>query len=155
MRFRLARAEGYPAGLKLRWDRPLEDWPDDRCTEVERGLHRNPVRFVTHEGSIYAIKELLNDLDHFRAWQGGLEGRTIPEPEAARRWLEEVCRPALEAIPAREVTKLDPAEIFHPLLEHRWYASERAGRDLPLAEVVASYVDDVLVKLPLPDVGGH
>lgn len=44
--------------------------------------------------------------------------------------------------------KLDPAETFHQLLEHRWYTSERSGRDLPLAEVVPSYVHDVLAKLP-------
>mgnify|MGYP001090529665 CR=1 FL=1 len=56
---RLAKAEDYPAGLNLPWATPLEDWPDERCTDVERGLHRNPVRFVAHEGAIYAIKELL------------------------------------------------------------------------------------------------
>mgnify|MGYP003560362956 CR=1 FL=1 len=59
MRFRLANAENYPAGLSLPWATPLEQWPDDRCADVESGLHRNPVRFVAHEGAIYAIKELL------------------------------------------------------------------------------------------------
>jgi hypothetical protein len=48
--------------------------------------------------------------------------------------------------------KLDPAEIFHQLLEHRWYTSERSGRDLPLAEVVPSYVQEVLAGLPRPEV---
>jgi len=99
-------------------------------------------------------RRLLNDLDHFRAWHGGLEGRPIPEPEAARRWLEEVYKPALAAIPPEQAAKLDPAEIFHQLLEHRWYLSERVGRDLPLAEVVPSYVGEVLSKLPAPEVAG-
>ena len=72
----------------------------------------------------------------------------IPEREAAKRWLEEVYRPTLAAIPPEHAVKLDPAETFHQLLEHRWYTSERSGRDLPLAEVVPSYVHDVLAKLP-------
>ena len=27
--------------------------------------------------------------------------------------------------------KLEPAELFHEVLEHRWYMSERAGHDIP------------------------
>jgi hypothetical protein len=53
-------------------------------------------------------------------------------------------------LPEAERAKLDDAEIFHQLLEHRWYMSERAGHDLPLAEVVPSYAGDVLAKLPAP-----
>jgi hypothetical protein len=32
--------------------------------------------------------------------------------------------------------------------------SERTGRDLPMAEVVPSYVEEVLAKLPAPEVSG-
>jgi hypothetical protein len=37
----------------------------------------------------------------------------------------------------------DP-EIFHQLLDHRWYVSQNQKRDVPLAEAVQSYVDNVL-----------
>ena len=30
------------------------------------------------------------------------------------------------------------------MLEHRWYMSQARGRSVPLAEVLTSYVDDVL-----------
>jgi hypothetical protein len=40
--------------------------------------------------------------------------------------------------------KLEPAEIYHEILDHRWYASEAAGRDIGLADAVRSYVDQVL-----------
>ncbi|MFK5151330.1 DUF4032 domain-containing protein, partial [Klebsiella pneumoniae] len=40
--------------------------------------------------------------------------------------------------------KLEPAEVFHQVLEHRWYMSQARGRSVPLAEVVTSYIDDVL-----------
>ena len=93
-------------------------------------------------------RRLLNDLDHYRAWQGELEGRSIQEREAATRWLEGVYRPAIAAIPQGQAERLDPAEIFHQLLEHRWYMSERAGRDVPLAEVVPAYLRDVLAVQP-------
>jgi hypothetical protein len=124
-----------------------------RVQVVEPGHHRRRLEALTGlDVQENQARRLLNDLDHFRAWQGGLEGRPIPEREAAKRWLGESYRPTLAAIPPEQSAKLDPAEIFHQLLEHRWYMSERQGRDLPLAEVVPSYVEEVLAKLPAPEV---
>ena len=124
-----------------------------RVQVVEPGHHRRRLEALTGlDVQENQARRLLNDLDHFRAWRGELGGRVIPEREAAQRWLAEVYRPALAAIPADHAAKLDAAEIFHQLLEHRWYASERAGRDLPLADVVPSYVDEVLARLPAPEV---
>jgi hypothetical protein len=126
-----------------------------RVQVVEPGHHRRRLESLTGlDVQENQARRLLNDLDHYRAWQSELEGRAIPEREAAKRWLEEVYRPALAAIPPAEAAKLDAAEIFHQLLEHRWYMSERTGRDLPLAEVVPSYVAEVLAKLPAPEVAG-
>jgi hypothetical protein len=42
-----------------------------------------------------------------------------------------------------------PAELFHELLEHRWFLSERAGRDVGIDAAIASYVETVL--RPAPD----
>jgi hypothetical protein len=97
----------------------------------------------------------LNDLDHFRAWQARLAGQPIAEPAAASRWLAEVYEPTLAAIPAELAHKLEPAEVFHQLLEHRWYLSERVGRDLPLTEVLPSYAAEVLPALPAPVLPGQ
>jgi len=124
-----------------------------RVQVVEPGHHRRRLEALTGlDVQENQARRLLNDLDHFRAWQSGLEGRPLPEREAAKRWLGEAYRPTLAAIPPEQSAKLDPAEIFHQLLEHRWYMSERQGRDLPLAEVVPSYVEEVLAKLPAPEV---
>jgi hypothetical protein len=124
-----------------------------RVQVVEPGHHRRRLEALTGlDVQENQARRLLNDLDHFRAWQSGLEGRPIPEREAAKRWLEESYRPTLAAIPPGQAAKLDAAEIFHQLLEHRWYMSERLGRDLPLAQVVPSYVDEVLERLPAPAV---
>ena len=126
-----------------------------RVQVVEPGHHRRRLEALTGlDVQENQARRLLNDLDHFRAWQSGLEGRPIAEREAAKRWLEESYRPTLAAIPPEQAAKLDPAEIFHQLLEHRWYMSERLGRDLPLVEVVPSYVEEVLARLPIPEVSG-
>jgi hypothetical protein len=126
-----------------------------RVQVVEPGHHRRRLEALTGlDVQENQARRLLNDLDHFRAWQSGLEGRPIPERETAKRWLEESYRATLAEIPPEQAARLDEAEIFHQLLEHRWYMSERLGRDLPLAEVVPSYVEEVLAKLPAPEVSG-
>jgi hypothetical protein len=40
--------------------------------------------------------------------------------------------------------KLPPAQLFHEVLEHRWFLNERAGEDVGLPTAAASYFADVL-----------
>ena len=44
--------------------------------------------------------------------------------------------------------KLEQAEIFHEVLEHRWFLSESAGRDVGMNAAVSSYVADILPSKP-------
>jgi len=44
--------------LDLPWQLPLEEWPEERLVEVERGIGRHVVRFVELNGVYYALKEL-------------------------------------------------------------------------------------------------
>ena len=44
--------------------------------------------------------------------------------------------------------KLEPAEIFHEVLEHRWFMSEAAGKDIGLKPALRSYLDNVLAHKP-------
>jgi hypothetical protein len=67
---------------------------------------------------------------------------------AANRWLEEVFDPVVRRIPPELADKLDPVEVFHEVLEHRWFLSEQAGTDVGTAEAAESYVADVLPTVP-------
>jgi len=122
-----------------------------RVKVVEPGHHRRRLEALTGlDVQENQARRMLNDLDRFRAWHADLDGRPMSEREAARRWLDEVYRPTLGMLPAAERAKLDDAEIFHQILEHRWYLSERAGYDMPLADVAPSYAAEVLAKVPSP-----
>jgi hypothetical protein len=120
-----------------------------RAKVVEPGHHRRLLQGLTGlDVEENQARTLLNDLNRFRAWLAGLAGHPIAIEVTAYRWLNEVYRVTLDAIPAALRHKLDDAEIFHQILEHRWYMSERAARDMPLAMVVPSYVEQVLAHLP-------
>jgi hypothetical protein len=90
-------------------------------------------------------RRLLNDLDAYRAYTNR---QNEAEEIVAHQWLRDNYDTVVNAIPRELVTKLEPAEVFHEVLEHRWYLSESRGSDVPLHEVVPSYIDRVLRHKP-------
>ncbi|MGV9183268.1 DUF4032 domain-containing protein [Arcanobacterium canis] len=90
-------------------------------------------------------RRMMNDLDSYRT----LTGRdSLPLSVVAHQWMTEVFEPTVNAIPRELAGKLQRAEIFHEVLEHRWYMSEKAGHDVPMKDVIESYINDVLVHRP-------
>jgi hypothetical protein len=90
-------------------------------------------------------RRLLNDLDTFRA------AHRINEQDeqiAAHRWLTGAFEPVVTAIPAGLRGKLEPPELYHQLLDHRWYLSETAGHDVGTPAALASYLSTVLPNRP-------
>jgi hypothetical protein len=95
-------------------------------------------------------RRLLNDIAGFRAYLEQKEGHPVSEVVAANRWLEEIYDPVVAAIPEDLRGRLPPAEIFHEILEHRWYMSEAAGRDVGTTAATEDYLEQVLPEAPQP-----
>jgi Domain of unknown function (DUF4032)/Lipopolysaccharide kinase (Kdo/WaaP) family len=95
-------------------------------------------------------RRLLNDIASFRAYLEQKEGRPVSEIVAANRWLEEIYDPVIAAIPDQLRGRMPPAEIFHEILEHRWYMSEAAGHDIGTTAATKDYLEQVLPDAPEP-----
>ena len=109
---------------------------------VDAGHHsRRLLRLTGLDAQENQARRLLNDLDSYIATYGA---KTRDEEELAHEWTARVFEPVIRAIPKDLKGKLEPAEMFHQLLDHRWYASQNEARDIPLAEAVSSYIDNVL-----------
>jgi hypothetical protein len=109
---------------------------------VDAGHHsRRLLRLTGLDAGENQARRLLNDLDAYRT-SGGREGGD--EEEVAHEWLARVFEPVVRSIPRELRGKLEPAEVFHQLLEHRWYRSQDEKRNVPLAEALTSYIDTVL-----------
>ena len=74
----------------------------------------------------------------------------MPEAAAANRWLAEVYEPVIAAMPEDLRGRLDDAEVFHEILEHRWFLSEAEGRDVGTTRAAEDYFAGVLPAVP-PD----
>lgn len=109
---------------------------------VDAGHHqRRLIRLTGLDVEENQARRLLNDLDEFRARVSRLGA---DEEMVAHEWLTRVFEPVVKAIPYDLRAKLEPAEVFHQVLEHRWYMSQERGSSVPLAEALTSYVNDVL-----------
>lgn len=124
---------------------------------AEAGRHRNQLFALTGlQVTENQARRLLNDVRSYRGHLEQKEGRAIREIVAAHRWRSEVYDRALARIPAELADRLEPAEIFHEILEHRWFLSELAGKDVGTTAAAKSYIDKILPKTPstltvLPD----
>jgi Domain of unknown function (DUF4032)/Lipopolysaccharide kinase (Kdo/WaaP) family len=108
---------------------------------VDAGHHaRRLIRLTGLDVEENQARRLLNDLDAFKV-KFDAEG---DEEVLAHRWLSEVFEPVVKAIPRQYSGKLEPAEVFHQVLEHRRSLAENQQKGVPLADAVNSYVENVL-----------
>jgi hypothetical protein len=120
-------------------------------TVVEPGHHVRKLQALTGlEVQENQARRLLGDLARYRTELETRAGGPVPEKLAARRWLTDVFEPTIAAVPAELRGRLEPAELFHQVLDHRWYLSEAAGHDVGLSEAVKSFVASVLPGAATP-----
>ncbi|MFT4219821.1 MAG: DUF4032 domain-containing protein [Microbacterium sp.] len=109
---------------------------------VDAGHHqRRLLRLTGLDVEENQARRLLNDLDEFRARSSRIGD---DEEMVAHEWLTRVFEPVVKAVPFDLRAKLEPAEVFHQVLEHRWYMAQARDSSVPLAEVLTSYINDVL-----------
>jgi hypothetical protein len=113
---------------------------------VELGHHRRELQAVTGlDVEDAQARRLLNDIAAFIAHHDlGREDKGL----AANRWLTQVFEPIMAMVPPDARGKLEPAEIFHEILVHRWYLSERAGAEVGIFDTARDYIDTVLTDKP-------
>jgi hypothetical protein len=109
------------------------------------GHHRHRLlRLTGLDAQENQARRMLNDIARYREAQERRLGRPLPESVVASRWRQEVFEPTVAAVPEELWAALPAAELFHQVLEHRWFLSERAGKDVGIDEAVRAYVGSEL-----------
>ena len=113
---------------------------------VDAGHHsRRLMRLTGIDAQENQARRLLNDLDQYGV---GTDQQLEDEEFVAHEWLTSQYEPVVRAIPRSMRSKLEPAEFYHEILEHKWFLSERAGRDVSLDDTVRHYILTVLIHRP-------
>ena len=113
---------------------------------VDAGFHsRRLMRLTGLDVQENQARRLLNDLDEFRVVRPDVAD---DEAFAAHEWLTTIFEPTVRAVPRELRGKLEPAQVFHEVLDHRWFLAEAAGKDVSMPVATASYVKNVLPLRP-------
>ena len=127
-----------PSGYRLQLDPHV----------VEPGHHRHRLlRLTGLDAQENQARRMLNDIARFREATERTEKRPLSESVAASRWRDEVFEPTVAVVPENLWAKLPAAEVFHQVLEHRWFLSEKAGKDIGIDKAAESYVKSQLPML--------
>jgi tRNA A-37 threonylcarbamoyl transferase component Bud32 len=125
------RLDATPGGYRLQLDPHV----------VEPGHHRHRLlRLTGLDAQENQARRMLNDIARYRESRERKEKRSLPESVVASQWRQEVFEPTIAQVPEDLWAALPAAELFHQVLEHRWFLSEKAGKDVGIDEAVRSYV---------------
>jgi Domain of unknown function (DUF4032)/Lipopolysaccharide kinase (Kdo/WaaP) family len=123
-----------------------ESWIDFQPKVVEPGHHsRRLLQLTGLDVQENQARRFLADMEAFRVGTGLVDES---EEIVAHRWLLESFEPTVRMVPEGMRGKLEPAEIFHEILEHAWYLSEAAGHEVGLDVVTESYIENILAFRP-------
>jgi hypothetical protein len=108
---------------------------------VEAGHHRRRLQSLTGlDVEENQARRLLNDLDAYTAAHE-LQGES--PAIVAHHWLVDVYEPVVARVAPELRGELTPPEIFHEILEHRWYLSERQNSEVDILTAADDYADSL------------
>ncbi|MCC6348469.1 MAG: DUF4032 domain-containing protein [Candidatus Eisenbacteria bacterium] len=112
-----------------------------RAIVTDRDYHRHQFHGLTglSVGERQA-EQMLNEIKELKATLSRELDRSVPLSVAAYRWQREQYEPALRTLAPLLEHVADPAELYCQVLEHKWFLSERAQRDVGLQAALEDYV---------------
>ena len=109
---------------------------------VAAGYHTARLReLMSLDTQELQAKRLLASFDRYRSRE---EKTGASVAEMAKKWILEVFEPTINRVPEALRGRVEHAQMFHEILENRWYLSEKLGKDVGLEFAADKYVADIL-----------
>ena len=109
---------------------------------VAAGYHSARLReLMGIETEELQAKRILASFDRYNARENRSGASTS---ELAKKWFMEVFEATISRIPEDMRGRVEHAQMFHEILENRWYLSEHKGSDVGLDFATDNYVSEIL-----------
>jgi hypothetical protein len=112
-----------------------------RTIVTDRDYHRHLLH--AHTALVAEDRQaalMVGEIQELRATLERAENRSVPLSVAAYRWLTERYQPATRRLAPLVGPRGDAAEVYCQMLEHKWYLSERARRDVGHERAVEDFL---------------
>lgn len=124
-----------------------------RFMVTDRNFHRDQLLGLTGMmAEEMQARQMMNEIQELKATLSLQHGRSTPIGVAAYHWLEHIYEPTMKSLHALvEQNKsmdlsLSSAELYCQVLEHKWYLSEQAQRDVGHRASVEDYLKKFLKR---------
>lgn len=102
-----------------------------RVIVTDRNFHREQLHSVIGlDAEELQATKMMNEIQELKATLSKDNNRSTPLSVAAYYWLENYYTPVTEKLNPLTGENLTPAELYCQVLEHKWYLSEKAHRDV-------------------------
>ena len=129
--FSVGEIEMSPAGALLRF----------RVLVTDRSFHRDLLHSLTGlEVQEMQARAMMNEIHQVRALRSEAQNRSLSLSGAAYHWLDGLFRPTTRRLLEALGREQEPAELYCQVLEHKWYLSEQAQRDVGHDAAVADLI---------------
>ena len=109
---------------------------------VAAGYHTARLReLMGIETEELQAKRILASFDRYNARE---EKSGASASESAKKWFAEVFEATISRVPHHMRGRVERAQMFHEILENRWYLSEYQGSDVGLEDATDNYVSEIL-----------
>jgi len=122
-----------------------------RTFVADRNFHRDLLQSLTGiEAEESQARQMVNEIREVQATLAQRANRSVALSAAAYRWLTEIYQPAMARLQPLADRTTPPAEVYSQLLEHKWYLSERARRDVGHQAAIADFAQLLARRRGLP-----
>ena len=106
---------------------------------TERNFHRKKLHTLTGiAAEEVQARLILNEISELRATRSKKDGKKYPMTIIAYQWMNEYYLPTIEQLDVIEDLKEAP-ELYCQVLEHKWFISEKAKKDVGLSKAIQDY----------------
>jgi hypothetical protein len=112
-----------------------------RIIVTDRNFHRNQLYSLTglHAEEMQA-RQMMNEILETKATLSRTNNRSTPTTVAAYYWLEHYYNPTISSLKSRIHSAMDASQLYCQILEHKWFLSEKAQRDVGHQMAVDDYL---------------
>ncbi len=103
-----------------------------RAFVTDRNFHRARLHSLTGlEAEEMQARKIMNEIQEYKATMSQRLNRSVPLSVAAYAWMEQIYQPVIASLqPLIQAQRARPVEVYCEILEHKWYLSEQARRDV-------------------------
>lgn len=130
-RIQVLNSLGFSIGEVLLESGEIGDKLRFQVLVADRNFHQDQLLGLTGvEAEEMQARLMMNEIHELKATLSQTHNRSTPLSLAAFKWLQEIYLPTLDGIHSLFTDDSDPAELYCQILEHKWYLSEKAQRDV-------------------------